>query len=223
MVNIELPLNITFDPTSSSIEVLGIELKYAETIIQLRTTLTDMIAVFRNAIQFKEGDPQDTVDVSIRDRTSLVNALIQIFKTNMFVTDMSVPQPMIDYLSEALAVELSRNLGLNAIASFVQITPHEEVFSGLAESIVSNIESTPLLRQFLYEQYLHQSPERFFPGKDDVYAPIPFAEGDLLSFFLTLRFQEAAINGNEGLLLTNFLQEQEMPVVKCIVRFSFSS
>jgi hypothetical protein len=221
MVHIELPLHLGFDPVKSSVEVLGIELNYSETIIVVETSLTDTLELFRRCIQFREGSPQDTVDVAIRDRTDFVNGLVQIFKSGPFVTDMSVEQPLLDYLSEALAVELSRSLGLNALASHVRITPHETVFNGLAESIVTSMETSPLLRQFLFEQYFRQSPDRFFPGKDDTYKPIPFAEGDLISFFLTLRFQNAYVN--ESLPLTDFLPEEEMPVVKCIVRFSFSS
>ncbi len=223
MVRIDLPLHIGVDPFASSVEVLGIKLQYVEAPVVLESALSGMLGLFRNALQFREGDPQDTVDVAIRDRSGLVNALVDIFKGNAFVTDMSVEQPFLDHLSEALAVELSKQLGLNAISSSVQIPASDALFEGMAESLVSNIEASPLLRQFLYEQYFQQSPDRFPAGTDAVYAAIPFAEGDSLSFFLTVRFQEAIINGDAAMPLSMFMAEEDMPVVKFVVRFSFSS
>jgi hypothetical protein len=78
------------------------------------------------------------------------------------------------------------------------------------------------MRQLLYEQYLAESPERFPPGDNGQYAPIPFLAGDTLSFFLTMRFENSVINGNSQLRLSEFLEDSEMPIVKFAVRFSFA-
>ena len=222
MVNIELPLHIGLNGMSTIIETLGIQLQYSETPIQLQTFLVpDMITLFQNSIQYKEGVPQDTVNVRISNRESLILGLVQIFKHNAFVTDMSVEQPLFDHLSEGLAVELSRHLGLNAIASTVQIPTSDQLFRQIAESMLNDFDSSSQLRRYLFEQYFYQSPERFYPGKNEVYLPIPFASGDVLSFFLTLRFHDAYINGKSSLPLTNFLNGDDLPVVKFVVRFSF--
>jgi hypothetical protein len=223
MVNIELPIHIGVDTFQSSIEVLGIRLQYKETPVQLKTTLVNKIAVFRNSFQFKEGVPQDTVNVVIQQKDVLLEHMVDIFKYNMFTTDMSVEQPFVDHLSEALAVELSKYLGLNAIASTVTIPMTDEVLMSLSQSILQEFESSQYLRQFLYEQYLAQSPERFPPGKNDVYAAIPFEVEDTISFFLTVKFENAIINGNSSLPLSMFLTSAEQPVVKFVVQFSFSS
>lgn len=223
MVNIELPIHIGVDPIHSSVEVLGKKLQYSETPVHLNTILTpEILHTFREAIQFREGRPQDTVDVAILDKTQLKDVLVQIFAYNVFITDMSVEQPLVDHLSEALAVELSKNLGLSAVGSLVLIPASDSLFYGIAESLIASIESSPQMRQFLYEQYLAESPERFPPGKNDQYAPIPFLAGDTLSFFLTMRFENSVINGNSQMRLSEFLEDGEMPIVKFAVRLSFA-
>ena len=222
MVNIELPIHIGVDPLNSSIEVLGIALKYSENPIHLTTHLPSAyMEQFRTLIQFKEGDPQDTVSVSILDVETLVATISQIFQHIPFETDMSVEQPFINHLSEGLAVELSKSLGLNAIASQVQIPATQMFYDGLSYSLVSNMDSSPLLLQLLYEQFLLQSPERFSPGSDAEYAPIPFDSGDTLSFFVVLRFDNCIINSNPALRLTDLIDSALIPVVKFAVRLSF--
>jgi hypothetical protein len=221
MVNITLPINIGADTYNSSIEVLGLSLQYSENPVPLETDILSKIDIFRSIFQFREGNPQETVDVSIQDRTLLVNTVFDILKTNTFITDMSVEQSFVDHISEAFAVELSKHLGLNAIGSFVEISNVDALISGISEGLVSNIESSSDMRQYLYEQYLQQSPDRFPPGADSQYAPIPFSEGDAISFFLTLTFGNTTINGNSNMKLSHFLLQEEIPVVKFVVKFYF--
>lgn len=222
MVNINLPIHISVDSMKSEIKVLGLCLNYTELPISLMTCLCeDMRQLFRSAFQFKEGQPQETVNVQIMNRNDLINWLICIFKNNQFTTDASTEQYLIDQLSIALAAELTKNLGLCAVASHVYINDTESLFRGIAETLITNFENSPVLPQYLYEQFLKQSPERFPPGKNDEFAPIPFESGDCLSFFLTLYFNKSYINGDCNMSLNLFLREEEIPVVKFIIRFHF--
>jgi hypothetical protein len=222
MVNINLPIHIVMDSMKSEIKVLGICLEYTETPCSLLTCLGEkMKQLFRASFQFKEGQPQETVNVQIMNRDNLINWLTYIFKNNQFATDASIEQYLIDQLSLALAAELTKNLGLCAVASHVYINDAESLFQGIAESLITNFENSQCLPQYLYEQFLKQSPERFPPGKDDEFAPIPFESGDCLSFFLTLYFNKSYINGDDNTSLNLFLKEEEIPVVKFIIRFQF--
>jgi hypothetical protein len=220
MVHIELPIHIQAGALATSLERLGITLQYTESPLQLNATIENAIATFQECIQYKEGVPQDTVTVSILNKTQLLQSLIHIFETTTFSTDISTKLLLADHLSAGLATELSKSLGLNAIRSDVQI-PTTDLFVGIANSLLSNMESSDMLRQYVYEQYLQQSPDRFYPGKNDVYAPIPFAAGDKLSFFLTLRFDAAIING--VLPLVDVFTNDDIPLLKYIVTFSFAS
>jgi hypothetical protein len=139
----------------------------------------------------------------------------------MFVSDMSVELHLKDHLSAGLAIELSKSLGIGALAANVAITT-THYLKGIAESLLQSFTTSPALPRYLVEQFMFQSPERFPPGNDDVFQPIPFREGDSLSFFLTLRFDSALIE-NTGHALTTFLSENELPEVRHVLRFSFAS
>jgi hypothetical protein len=223
MVHIELPIHITAGAMDSSLERLGIELKYTETPVHLQVNMDELVPFFQACFQYKKGMHQDTVNVDIHYREQLLEVLAIIFETLSFRTDMSVEQPFLDHLSEALGAELSKQLGLSAISSNVSISASPDLYQGIASSLLETFESSPLLRQFLFEQYLQQSPDRFFPGNNETYEPIPFAVGDTVSFFLTLNFQNSIINGGGGFSLLQFMDAADLPVVKFIVKFYFAS
>jgi hypothetical protein len=223
MVNIQLPIEVVVGSFDSSIEVLGIESTYVDQPLQLLTTLSNTISNLRSILQFKEGVPQDTVNVGILNRPLFISVLGEIFADNDFITNTSVEQVFLDHVSEALAGELTKVLGLNAARSLVYITPTQTVFTKLAEALVKALEDSADLRQYLYEQFLRQSPERFQPGPDADWAPIPFETGDSLSFYIRFTFTHTCINGDPTMPLSRFIPANEMPTTRFIVIFNLES
>ncbi len=223
MVHILLPIQIVMGPLDSSVEVLGKSASFTDTPLQIQTTLKDSLHIFQSIFQYREGQPQDTVDVGILDRSLLSATLQDIFKYNDFLTNTSVEQILVDHLSESLISALTTILGLNAARSVVLITPSQQLYSGMAESVIQVLESSPDLRQLLYEQFWLESPDRFLPGKNDTYQPIPFRSGDSFAFYLQLNFANAKINGDSNMPLTKFLSPSEIPQLRFIIIFNFES
>jgi hypothetical protein len=223
MVHITLPIEVTMGNVPSTMEVLGIQLAYSETPLQLQTTLAQSLTKFRQIFQFREGVPQDTVNVQIRNSVLFIETLKTIFQANLFESNTSVPQLLSAHLSEMLVGELTKVLGLNAGRSLVNIVPTATFLNGVAEAVKQGFEHSEYLPQFLYEQYFKQSPDRFLPGKDDAWQPIPFETGDSLSFYLQLNFQQTYINGDPNLPLSNFLKSEEIPTLRCIIILNFGS
>ncbi len=223
MVHILLPIQIIMGPLDSSIEVLGKSASFTQTPLQIQTTLTNTLEVFQSIFQYREGSPQDTVDVGILDRNLLLETLKTIFQYNNFVTSSSVEQILLDHLSESLIASFTTVLGLNAARSFIYITPSQALYTGMAESVIQVLETSPDLRQLLYEQFWLESPERFLPGKNNTYQPIPFQSGDSLAFYLHLNFSNAKINGDSSMPLTKFLSPSDIPQLRFIIILNFES
>ena len=209
---------------SSSVEVLGLQLRYTDTPVPVETTLQNSLQSLKAALQFREGDPQDTVDVQIRDRSAIFQVLKDAIENNGFMTDLSVELFFLEQLENTFAGELGRLIGIDACRSFVQIPRTQDTYTGLIDSLLNAIDSNKDLRQYLYEQYFHESPERFLPGPDDQWQPIPFESGDKLSFYITLNFADTYINGTEY-TLSSFYENTGVPtpVVRFIVIFNIES
>jgi hypothetical protein len=223
MVHILLPIQIVMGPLESSVEVLGKSASFTETPLQIQTTLQNSIQIFQSIFQYREGQPQDTVDVGILDRSLLSTTLLNVFQYNAFLTNTSVEQILVNHLSELLIGSLTMVLGLNAARSIVLITPSQQLYSGMVESIIQVLEASSDLRQLLYEQFWLESPDRFLPGKNETYQPIPFQSGDSLAFYLQLNFANAKINGNSNMPLTKFLRSSEIPQLRFIIILNFES
>ncbi len=223
MVHILLPIQIVMGPLDSSVEVLGKSASFTQTPLQIQTTLKDRTQLFQSIFQYREGSPQDTVDVGILDRNLLLETLKGIFEFNDFLTSSSVEQILVDHLSESLVAAFTTILGLNAARSLLYINPSQKLYTGMAESVIQVLETSPDLRQLLYEQFWLESPERFLPGKNDTYQPIPFQSGDSLAFYLQLNFSNATINGDPSMPLTKFLQPSDIPQLPFIIILNFES
>lgn len=225
MVHILLPIQIVMGPLDSSVEVLGKSAVFTETPLQIQTTLTKSIPTFQSIFQYRGGSPQDTVDVDVQilNRPLLLDTLRHLFRYNDFLTSSSVEQRLLDHLSESLIASFTTILGLNAARSLVYITSSESLFTGMANSIIQVLESSSDLRQLLYEQFWSESPERFLPGKNDTFQPIPFQGGDSLAFYLHLNFSNATINGDSSMPLTRFLSPSEIPQLRFIIILNFES
>ena len=224
MVHILLPINIIMGNLSSSVEVLGLQLEYSDNPVPVETTLQNSIQSLQNALQFREGNPQDTVDVQIRNRVAIFQVLKDAIENNGFQSDLSVQLYFLEHLENTFAGELGKLIGIDACRSFVQIPRTQDTYAGLIDSLLNAMDSNKDLRQYLYEQYFHESPERFGPGRDDQWQPIPFASGDKLSFYITLNFADTFINGTE-LTLSDFYENTGVPtpVVRFIVIFNIES
>lgn len=224
MVHIQLPINIVMGNVSSSVEVLGIKLQYIDTPVQIETILENSIESLKNALQFREGDPQDTVDVQIRNRNDIFDILKTSIESNMFISDLSVELLFLEHIENTFAGELGKLIGISACSSYIEIPRSQNTYIGLINSILDTIENNKDLRQYLYEQYFNESPDRFLPGLDNEWQPIPFASGDKLSFYITLNFAETYINGTE-LTISNFYKDTGIspPVVRFIVVFNIES
>lgn len=223
MVHIILPIEIGVGAFGSAVEVLGKIATFTETPLQIAMSCIDVVSAFRTAFQYKEGVPQDTVNVQIRDTALLQNTLVDLFMNADCVTNTSVEQILVDHLSDSLIGHFTTILGLHAATSLVTITPTEEFYNGLAGSLVQALQTNSEMRQILYEQFLTAAPERFSPGKDDTFQPIPFEAGDSLAFYLQLTFTNAVINGNPNMPLSMFLGDEEMPNLRHIIILNMTS
>jgi hypothetical protein len=222
MINIVLPIELDVGGLGSSMEVLGKIITFSETPLQISVSCLNTLDILRSTIQFKEGNPQETVDVQIVNESQLREKLINIFKFSDCVTNTSIEQILLNILSESLVGHFTNILGLNAARSLIYITPTEELYYGLANSLLSILQKDSDMRQYIYEQYFNTAPERFFPGKDDAFKPIPFEVGDSLAFYLQLSFANAKING-ETMYLSDFLSEDEMPTLRHIIILNIES
>lgn len=223
MVHIFLPIQIVMGSLDSTVEVLGKSSTFIETPLQIQTTLTNSLATFQSIFQYREGEPQDTVDVGVLNKSLLLETLKHVFQFNDFLTSTSVEQILVDHLSESLVSEFTKILGLNAARSLLYITPSESLYTGMANSVIQVLENSSELRQLLYEQFLIESPERFLPGKNNMYQPIPFRSGDSLAFYLHLNFANATINGNISMPITKFLSVSDTPQLRFIIILNFES
>jgi hypothetical protein len=224
MVHILLPINIIMGNLPSSVEVLGLKLEYSDNPVPVETTLQNSLHSLQSALQFREGTPQDTVDVQIRNRSALFQVLKDAIENNGFQSDLSVQLYFLEHLENTFAGEMAKLIGLDACRSLVGIPRTQEMYTGLIDSLLNAIDSNKELRQYLYEQYFYESPERFSPGPDDEWQPLPFASGDKLSFYITLNFADTYINGTEY-TLRDFYENTGVPtpVVRFIVIFNIES
>lgn len=208
----------------SSVEVLGLQLQYSDTPVPVETTLQNSLQALRYAIQYREGDPQDTVDVQIRDRPGILGVLASAIENNAFISDLSVELFFLEHLENTFAGELGKLIGLDACRSFVQIPRTADVYTGLIDALLNSFETNSDLRQYLYEQYYAESPERFPAGCDEEWQPIPFESGDKLSFYLTLDFAQTYINGSE-ITVGDFYKNTGFPtpIVRFIVIFNIET
>lgn len=223
MVHIVLPIEIGVGAFGSAVEVLGKIATFTETPLQIAMRCIDVVSAFRSAFQYREGVPQDTVNVQIQNSSLLHDTLVDLFINADCVTNTSVEQVLVDHLSESLIGHFTTVLGLQAATSLVTITPTEEFYNGLAGSLVQALQSNADMRQILYEQFLTAAPERFSPGKDDTFQPIPFEAGDSVAFYLQLTFTNAVINGNPNMPLSMFLDTEEMPNLRHIIIMNIES
>lgn len=223
MVHIILPIEIGVGAFGSDVEVLGKIATFTEIPLQIAMSCIDVVSVFRAVFQYREGVPQDTVNVQIQDAPLLHETLIDLFVNADCVTNTSVEQILVDHLSDSLIGHFTTVLGLQAATSLVTITPTEEFYNGLAGSLVQALQSNTEMRQILYEQFLTGAPERFSPGKDDTFQPIPFEAGDSVAFYLQLTFTNAVINGDPNMPLSMFLGADEMPNLRHIIIMNIES
>ncbi len=208
----------------SSVEVLGLQLQYSDTPVPVETTLQNSLHSLRYAIQYREGVPQDTVDVQIRDRPGISTVLTTAIENNKFISDLSVELFFLEHLENTFAGELGKLIGLDACRSLVQIPRTQDIYTGLIDALLNTFEANRDLRQYLYEQYFAESPERFPAGRDDEWQPIPFETGDKLSFYLTLDFSQTYINGSET-TIGEFYKNTTIPTptVRFIVIFNIET
>ena len=223
MVDIILPIEINVGDTPTTVEVIGVCISYTDTPLQIVSKLENSINELRSLIQFKDrkNEPPVYVDVSVGSKEQFMIFFTNIFTNDYFQSNTSVENlHLIEHLSAGLAAELSRQLGLNAIGSLCEIESPENVYKGIAENMYKALTDSELLRNYLYEQLFAKSPERFFPGKDDTYKPLPFEPGDRLSFYLQLKFENSRIN---NVMTFHTWKNAYIPSVKFIVEFHFES
>jgi hypothetical protein len=221
-VSVVLPIDVSMDMETSA-EMVGATVRFRERGVVIETELINSIDTLRNQIQYKEGVPQDTVDVGILDPTGFRELLESTFRVNLFRTSTSEDLYFFDHVSEELSAQLTRVLGLNAASSYVQIQPNEASLSGVANALVTALLESYTLRGLLYEQYFLQSPDRFEgPGDDAVYKPIPFESGDSLAFSLSIGFQSATIN-NTSVRLSSLLPPTFEPMIRFTVVLNLQS
>lgn len=193
--DINIPIEVTLDTCSAIVEVVGKTAKFISPAEKKIETVISSASLIKSCIQYKEGDPENTVNVRINNKNELIQCITNGLKNTAFHTSVSMSLTLSEHLDELMTIRFNRLIGLKATSGIINVKLTDETLLAISTSLINTLDSADLLRQYIFEQLFALYPERFEgPGLDDTYKQIPFQSGDSITFYLVMPVDTSKIS-----------------------------